>query len=265
MRIDRTSRGCRPIGFSLVEILVVVGIIAVVAALILAAVSKARGSAQRVACMSNLRQIGQAFVAYATDHNGSFPAPAGVQFPCAEDWVHWQPGWDLKQSRLLRYLKNDARVLKCASAPAERTTTPPYPYSYSVNNWITGSGVGTYGKGWAQFPCKFGQVVEPSMKILAIEEEVTAINDGEWWADNQERGINRHSTLSVYHDKGREYGGGPLADPQYNERGRGNVVFADGQTDFVHRSRLLRQGWIDPTTMAGRTELSCERCVVDVL
>ena len=247
---DATQTRCR-FAFSLVELLVVIGIIGVVAALLLTAVSRARSSAQRVACMSNLRQIGQAFVAYATDHNGSFPAPAGVQFPFAEDWVHWQPGRDLKQSRLLRYLKNDARVLKCVSAPSERATTPPYPYSYSVNNWITGSGVGTFGKGWAQFPCKLGQVVEPSMKIMAIEEEVTAINDGEWWADNVERGINRRSTLSVYHDKGREHGGGSATDPQYHERGRGNVVFVDGHTDFVHRSRLLRVGWFNPRHHGG--------------
>jgi prepilin-type N-terminal cleavage/methylation domain-containing protein/prepilin-type processing-associated H-X9-DG protein len=60
-------------GFTLVEILVVVGIIAMLIALLLPSLSKAREAANRVACAANLRSIGQGFFLYANDNKGDYP------------------------------------------------------------------------------------------------------------------------------------------------------------------------------------------------
>lgn len=60
-------------GFSLIELLVVIGVIAVLAALLLPALVSAKQAAQKAACLANLRQIGLAIHAYADDHEGYIP------------------------------------------------------------------------------------------------------------------------------------------------------------------------------------------------
>ncbi len=63
-------------GFALVEILVVVGILAILSSLLLPAMRNAIASANRARCQSNLRQIAVALLNYTADHNGLFPVAA---------------------------------------------------------------------------------------------------------------------------------------------------------------------------------------------
>jgi prepilin-type processing-associated H-X9-DG protein/prepilin-type N-terminal cleavage/methylation domain-containing protein len=66
--------------FTLVELLVVIGIIAILAALLLPALSSGQSRAKRVACENNLQQTGAAFHSFSHDHNSKFP----MQVPMAD-------------------------------------------------------------------------------------------------------------------------------------------------------------------------------------
>src|SRR3954451_22919843 len=75
---DVRMRG-RGRGFTIVEILVVIGIIAVIIALLLPALQRARQQALSLQCKSNLQQIGQALLIYANNNDGwMYPASRGA-------------------------------------------------------------------------------------------------------------------------------------------------------------------------------------------
>ena len=97
---QRTARRVRSIGFTLVELLVVISIIALLVALLLPALARAKQLATSIQCSANLRSMGQITAEYAQTYRGMVP-PGDVaawwnpgnqwQFPGNEAWYSW--GW----------------------------------------------------------------------------------------------------------------------------------------------------------------------------
>src|SRR3954470_17112492 len=77
-------------GFTLVELLVVIGIIAVLISILLPALSKARKSATKVKCAHNLRSVGQLFYTYAASNKNFIPCGTSTKTPAASNWL-----WDM--------------------------------------------------------------------------------------------------------------------------------------------------------------------------
>jgi type II secretory pathway pseudopilin PulG len=106
-----------PPAFSMVELLVVIGIIAIVISLLMPTLTKVRQQAQTTQCAAQLRQLGQAILLYANNNNGYTPTWSGVHYyvngqALAQDG---SPETQFSWTELLipYFVKPDSRIYRC--------------------------------------------------------------------------------------------------------------------------------------------------------
>jgi len=238
-------------GFTLVELLVVIGIIALLIAILMPVLGRAREQANWLKCLSNLRQVGQAFMMYCNNNKGRFPRAGAGSDPA--DWIYWEdtpPGSntarDINLSPLAPYLgiPVNREVLKCPSdTGARRATTINYEFSYSSNYLITRlpDSFGAY-PGESSSPLRITEIVNSSMKILLIDESTNTVDDG-CWAWMSTLGSDQN-LISNRHMKRQELAAMNLRlDPN---AGRGNACFADGHAEYIERKLSYDKRYYDP-------------------
>jgi prepilin-type N-terminal cleavage/methylation domain-containing protein len=153
-------------GFTLVELLVVISIIALLMAILLPALGRARAFARRSVCASRIRQTMLSVMAYADTNKDTFPKGAmGAPMSAIIQGKGWsQPNWlwHTDYDYIAKYLK-DTRIMMCTDVPAYVKNGVDYmgvryqgrPY---IPNWLTGSWKGnTYLLGYGYMAGHYSQ------------------------------------------------------------------------------------------------------------
>jgi prepilin-type N-terminal cleavage/methylation domain-containing protein/prepilin-type processing-associated H-X9-DG protein len=251
-------------GFTLVELLVVIGIIALLISILLPSLSRAREQGKAIKCLSNMRQLGTAFVQYFNNNKGSFPFAAGNLVPNNEDWIWWQktvqapgvyggvpyfgrPVPDPAQSAIAPYIGQfNPEYFICPSDDVTSHKTGGagggYFYSYAMNCLMDAR---------LKTTPKVTGIRESTEKVMLVEEDDQTIDDGYWspptydTAGNVVRGGG--NLLAVRHDR-RKHQPDSTTTPLPNADLRGNVLFVDGHAEFASREFVHLDYHVNPTS-----------------
>lgn len=239
-------------GFTLIELLVVIAVIAILAALLLPALTKARERAQAVICLNNTKQLNVAWQLYAADHSDSLPynlGMAGSSFRTNLNWVNDVMTWGLDsdntnpaaitEAALGPFLSGSTAVFHCPSDNVVSTIQAAAGWtgrlrSYSMNALIgdagtlSAKGVNVNDPSYRQF-FKITQILRPVEIFVFLDEHPDSIDDGYF--------VNREGTLPNASGYGSSISGGYAEwtdlPATYHNRST-SFSFADGHAS-LHR------------------------------
>lgn len=263
--------------FTLVELLVVIGIIAVLISTLLPSLSAARQSAISIQCLSNIRQLAMASLMYANDNRGFFP-PGGDDIGPGDSNLHrWHgsrasalpgdPSSHFKfegygtpaspESPLRPFLQSDGvkacpAFLSLASEGAE-TGSGGYGYNYDFIGSSAAVSTDIYGY---RTPAKVVQVLRPSEKILFADVASLSYWDGTTTHSGLYEESFVYPPTSYYAWNGALFPWNPSPSMHFRHRDRASIAWADGHATsekmewsvnvFGTDYGALKFGWFGP-------------------